>query len=65
MNPVAKCAARRSLARVTIDLKPLPTGCELTLTHEAVLPEWLDRTREGWGKIIDGLSAHLAKEAAA
>jgi uncharacterized protein YndB with AHSA1/START domain len=50
------------MTRVSIDLKPLPTGCELTLTHEGVLPEWLDRTREGWGKIIDGLSAHLAKE---
>ena len=52
------------MTRVSIDLKPLPTGCELTLTHEGVLPEWLDRGREGWGKILDGLFAHLAKEAA-
>jgi uncharacterized protein YndB with AHSA1/START domain len=48
------------MTRVSIDLKPLPTGCELTLTHEGVLPEWLNPTREGWGKILDGLSAHLA-----
>jgi uncharacterized protein YndB with AHSA1/START domain len=53
------------MTRVTIDLKPLPTGCELTLTHEQVLPEWLDRTREGWGMILDGLSGRLAEEAAA
>ena len=53
------------MTRVSIDLKPLATGCELTLTHEGVLPEWLDRGREGWGKILDGLSAHLAEEAAA
>ena len=52
------------MTRVSIDLKPLPTGCELTLTHEGVLPEWLDRTREGWGMILDGLSACLAEEAA-
>jgi uncharacterized protein YndB with AHSA1/START domain len=45
--------------RVSIDLKPLQTGCELTLTHEGVLPEWLDRGREGWGKILEGLSARL------
>jgi uncharacterized protein YndB with AHSA1/START domain len=49
------------ITRVAIDLKPLPTGCELTLTHEGVLPEWLDRSREGWGKILDGLSSHLAE----
>jgi Activator of Hsp90 ATPase homolog 1-like protein len=42
----------------------IPTGCELTLTQEGVLPEWFDRTREGWGKIVGGLSANLAKEAA-
>ena len=52
------------MTRVTIDLKPLPTGCELTLTQEQVPSEWLDRTREGWGMILDGLSAHLDQEAA-
>jgi uncharacterized protein YndB with AHSA1/START domain len=48
-------------ARVRIDLKPLPPGCELTLTQEDTLAEWVERTREGWGKILDGLSATLAE----
>jgi uncharacterized protein YndB with AHSA1/START domain len=52
------------ITRVSIDLKPLPTGCELTLTHEGVLPEWLESGREGWGKILDGLAVHLADELA-
>jgi uncharacterized protein YndB with AHSA1/START domain len=52
------------MTRVSIDLKPLPTGCELTLTHEEVPPQWLESGREGWSKILDGLSVQLAKEAA-
>jgi len=52
------------VTRVTIDLKPLPTGCELTLTHEGVLPEWLESGREGWSSILGGLSAFLTDEAA-
>jgi uncharacterized protein YndB with AHSA1/START domain len=53
------------MARISVDLKPLPTGCELTLTHEECPAEWGDRSRDGWGKIIDGLAAHLASDAAA
>src|SRR5262249_39493805 len=52
----------RQATRVRIDFKPLPTGCKLTLTHEGVLPEWVERGREGWGKITDTLAANLAKE---
>jgi uncharacterized protein YndB with AHSA1/START domain len=52
------------ITRVSIDLTPLSTGCELTLTHQGVLPEWLDRGREGWREgwtmILNGLSAFLA-----
>ena len=50
------------MTTVRLDLKPLATGCELTLSHEGVLPEWLDRTREGWGMILDGLSAFMAQD---
>jgi uncharacterized protein YndB with AHSA1/START domain len=44
---------------VTIDVMPLGTGCALTLTHDGVLPEYASRTREGWGKIFEGLAATL------
>ena len=45
--------------RVTVDIVPSAGGCDLTLTHEAVLPEWIDRTRQGWTMILDGLAAWL------
>ena len=45
--------------RVTLDIVPSGVGCELTLTHENVLPEWAERTEEGWGKILDGLDESL------
>lgn len=48
-------------ARVTIDIVPAAGGCDLTLTHEAVLPEWLDRTRQGWTAILDGLASSLQR----
>jgi uncharacterized protein YndB with AHSA1/START domain len=54
----------KQFTRVSIDLHPLPAGCEMTLTHEGVLPEWVERTSEGWGKIVGALGANLAKEAA-
>jgi len=47
--------------RVTIDIVPVGNGCNLTLTHEAVLPEWLDRTRQGWTMILDNLAGQLSQ----
>lgn len=41
--------------RVAIDIVPLESGCELTLTHEGVLPDYASRTESGWGMILDGL----------
>jgi uncharacterized protein YndB with AHSA1/START domain len=46
--------------RVSLDLKPLPAGCEVTLTHEGVLPEWRESGLEGWGKIFDALAASIS-----
>jgi uncharacterized protein YndB with AHSA1/START domain len=51
-------------SRVAIDIRPLPTGCELTLTHEGVLPEWLEQSKEGWGKILEALAENLGEVAA-
>jgi uncharacterized protein YndB with AHSA1/START domain len=45
--------------RVTIDIAPLGSGCELTLTHEGVLPEWREKSKEGWTMILDGLAEVL------
>lgn len=43
--------------RVTIEIVPEGEGCELTLTHEGVLPEYKDRSVDGWSKILAGLAA--------
>jgi uncharacterized protein YndB with AHSA1/START domain len=40
---------------VTIDIVPAAHGCVLTLTHQHVLPEWAERTEQGWSSILDGL----------
>ena len=47
--------------RVSIDIVPLETGCELTLTHEMSpeWAEWAEKTREGWTGIVQGLAALL------
>ncbi|HEY2155333.1 MAG TPA: SRPBCC domain-containing protein [Isosphaeraceae bacterium] len=49
----------KEYTRVSIDIVPLGTGCELTLTHEDVLPEWADRVKGGWTMILDALAGSL------
>jgi uncharacterized protein YndB with AHSA1/START domain len=46
--------------RVTIDIVRHGAGCELTLTHEGVLPDYAERTPEGWRMILDSLERMLA-----
>jgi uncharacterized protein YndB with AHSA1/START domain len=42
--------------RVTIDIvESTGGGCDLTLTHGGVLPDYADPTRQGWTGILDGL----------
>lgn len=46
---------------VRIDITPLESGCELTLTHE-LTPEWadyVDRTKDAWTKMLDMLDTVL------
>lgn len=46
---------------VTIDIVPLEEGCELTLTHEipAEFAEFVQRTEEGWTKMLKALDEAL------
>jgi uncharacterized protein YndB with AHSA1/START domain len=37
---------------VTIEIAPTGTGCELTLVHEGVLPEWASQTEQGWRELL-------------
>ena len=44
---------------VAIDILPMGAGCELTLAHEGVLPEYEAQTQSGWKTILDSLAAAL------
>ncbi len=54
---VPKFFAERT--RVVIELARYGAGCELTLIHEGVLPDYASRTEGGWRLILDGLAAAL------
>lgn len=44
---------------VVVEIRPDGAdACELTLTH-SVWPEYLEQSRGGWAKILDGLEASL------
>jgi uncharacterized protein YndB with AHSA1/START domain len=47
------------ISKVTIEIRTLESGCELTLTHEGVLPDYIASTTSGWNMILDQLSATL------
>lgn len=47
------------MTRVTVDIVPLESGCQLTLTHEDVPPDWVSRTEEGWVMILNALAKTL------
>lgn len=40
---------------VRVEIEPEGEGCRLTLTHEGVLPDFAERTRDGWARILAGL----------
>jgi uncharacterized protein YndB with AHSA1/START domain len=50
-----------AITRVNVDIVPLGTGCELTLTQEGVPAEWADRTKGGWTMILDSLAGSLGE----
>jgi uncharacterized protein YndB with AHSA1/START domain len=45
------------MTRVTVEITPAETGCDLTLTHEGVLPDYAERTAGGWTMILGRLEA--------
>lgn len=49
--------------RVTLEIAPLESGCELTLTHE-MSPAWAEyaeRAKEGWSTMLEGLADALGE----
>lgn len=51
--------------KVTVEIAPAGDGCDLTLTHDGVPPEYAERNVEGWGKILAGLAPAMAGKTAA
>jgi len=47
------------VTRVTAEISPLKTGCELALTHENVPPDCADQTEARWTGILYGLDETL------
>ncbi len=47
-------------SRVAVEIEAQGTGCVLSLVHEAVPDEYMDRTHAGWTRILDGLNASLS-----
>jgi uncharacterized protein YndB with AHSA1/START domain len=47
----------KDATRVTIDIRPVGHGCELTLTHEGVWQDYAERTEGGWTTILERLAA--------
>jgi uncharacterized protein YndB with AHSA1/START domain len=41
---------------VTVEIAPAGAGCDLTLSHDGVPPEYAERNVEGWTHILAGLA---------
>ncbi len=53
----------RVVTRVRVEIRPLRTGCELTLTHEHVPPEYVNQTEARWTGTLYGLGETLSSPA--
>ena len=52
----------RAMTRVTADIVPLDSGCELRLVHEDVPPGQASRTEGRWAGMLYGLGTRLGSE---
>lgn len=43
------------LTTATVEIRPVPGGCELTLTNDGVPPDHMEGDKEGWTRILKGL----------
>jgi hypothetical protein len=43
------------MTTVTIEIHSHGSGCELTLTNEGIPPHYVERTRDGWSRILASL----------
>jgi uncharacterized protein YndB with AHSA1/START domain len=50
----------RTVTRVTVEIRPVRTGCDLALTHEHVPPDRANRTEGRWTGVLYGLRETLA-----
>lgn len=51
----------QEIDQVVVEIVPLETGCELTLTH-GMSPDWAEhqgRVEAGWGMVLDALAKTL------
>jgi uncharacterized protein YndB with AHSA1/START domain len=49
------------VTRVTVEVRPLDRGCELTLTHDDVPPVYESRNADGWRRLLGALDATLGR----
>jgi uncharacterized protein YndB with AHSA1/START domain len=42
--------------QVTVEIVPVGSGCELTLTHDGILPEYYDSSVSGWTTLLSSLA---------
>ena len=50
-------------SRVTVDIAQDGAGSRLTLTHDGVWDDWVDKTRQGWATILEALDRVLNENA--
>jgi uncharacterized protein YndB with AHSA1/START domain len=45
-------------SKVTIEIATTGNGCELSLVHEGVFPEYVEPCQSGWGALLKALEAN-------